>query len=126
MAQRLAIRGFRVEAIVSALASLAQSVQDPRGVDNLLLQWIPETVRHDRLTVSMPGAGDGDRKNRKDFLLTDLAARQLQTIRDNRYAAGEYTVIVKLAAVDEASVGQLIQLHLLFTSLQRYLLTPDP
>ncbi len=54
MAQRLAIRGFRVEAIVSALASLAQSVQDPRGVDNLLLQWIPETVRHDRLTVSMP------------------------------------------------------------------------
>jgi hypothetical protein len=84
-----------------------------------LVQWISETVRHDRLFVAMPDSDDGDRKNRKDFLLTDLAAQQSQTIRDNRYAAGEYTVTVKLPAVDEASVSQLIQLHAIAANLEQ-------
>jgi glucose-6-phosphate isomerase len=118
MAQRLNVHGFRIEPTVSALVSLAQNLQHPRGTNDLLVQWIPETVRHDRLSVALPGADDGDRKNRKDFLLTDLTAQHLQAIRDNRYAAGKYTVTVKLSAVDEASVGQLIQLHAIAASLE--------
>jgi glucose-6-phosphate isomerase len=125
MAQRLKVHGFRIWPAVSALASLAQNLQSPRGGDDLLVQWIPETVRHDRLSVSMPSTDDGDRKKRKDFLLTELAARQLQTIRENRYAAGEYTVIVKLAAVDEGTIGQLIQLHAISAATQLYLQNPE-
>jgi hypothetical protein len=118
--------GFRIDSATAALAPLARNLQHPRGIHDLLVQWIPVAIRHDRLSVSMPAsATDGDRKKRKDFLLTDIANQQAQTILETRSSAGQYTVVVKIAAVDEASVGQLIQLHALASVIQHYLLKPE-
>jgi glucose-6-phosphate isomerase len=123
---RHGVHGFQIVPAVAALVSLAQNLQRPRGDDDLVVQWIPAAVRHDRLQVAMStGAEDFDRKKRKDRFLTELTAEEAATIRQARYAAGQYTAAVKMAAVDEGSIGQLIQFQLLADFLQSYLLTLD-
>jgi hypothetical protein len=117
--QRMEIHGLRVASSVSALACMARNLQQPRSDNDLLIQWIPGTVRHDRLSVALSTNMDsGDRKKKKDFLLSEIANQQAQAIRDARFLAGQYTVVVKLADVDEGSVGQLIQLHLLADAMK--------
>jgi glucose-6-phosphate isomerase len=111
--------GFQIASTSSALDTLAQCLQEPRGLHDLLVQWIPAEVRHDRLSISL--ANGADRKKRKDVFLADLAAQQSQTMREARTAAGQFTVVVNLATIDEASVGQLIQLHALAAGINRCL-----
>jgi hypothetical protein len=119
LSRRLEIRGSKVASSVSALACMARNLQQSRSDNDLLIQWIPATVRHDRLSVALSANTDpGDRKKKKDFLISEIADQQAQAIRDARYLAGLYTVVVKLAGVDEGSVGQLIQLHLLADAMK--------
>ena len=106
--------GFRIESATAALALLAKNIQHPRRRNDLLVQWIPADVRHDRLSVAMPTEpGSADRSKRKDRPLIEIAAQHTQEKRDIRYAAGQHTIVVQLGAVDEASIGQLIQFHFL-------------
>jgi hypothetical protein len=126
LARRWEIHGLRIASSVSALACMAQNLQRPRSENDLLIQWIPATVRHDRLSVALSASVDcSDRKKRKDFLLTNIADQQVQAIRDARYSAGRYTLIMNFAVVDEASVGQLIQLHLLADAVKAGLSSDD-
>jgi hypothetical protein len=126
LARRRGIQGYRIASTTSALAGLAQNLQQPRGASDFLLQWIPAAVRHDRLRITMPVRVDNiDCKKRKDRLLTDMAAQQAQAIRETRHAAALPTAVIQLSAVDESSVGQLIQLHAISASLEHYFPTSN-
>jgi hypothetical protein len=115
----------------AALRPLAEiifchSCHTPRSAP-LLIQWLPQASRADRLSVKMAGSSDSaDRKNCKERTLNDLAAETAETLRTARTEAGKFTAVVKISLVDEASVGQLIQLHNIAATVAYTLSTHSP
>jgi glucose-6-phosphate isomerase len=80
----------------------------------LLVQCLPESVRADRLHVTMPADGVGnDSKKRIVRSLPDIAAEATKKVRDERIAAGRPTAIIRLPQLDEFSLGQLQQMVLI-------------
>jgi glucose-6-phosphate isomerase len=114
--------GRRVFSPCSALHRLAQNLQSAGGGDDLLIQWMADEVRHDRLHVALPSGETADGRVRKtERLLTDVAAQQAEGVRQARTAAGKPTVVVRLPIVDEGAVGQLLQLFSLATEVENLL-----
>lgn len=125
--ERRAVKGFQISTPTGALDRLAQSLQAPRGENDILVQWVSSAVRHDRLTVPMPASPDhAERTKLKDRQLTELAIEELQAVRETRESAGRFTAVVKLVNIDEASIGQLIQFHTLSDALQHYVSNTNP
>ena len=91
----------------------------PRSA-SLLIQWLPEASRADRLSIKMSGGESHDRKKSKEHFLTELAAQQAATLRTARTTAGQFTAVINLPIVDEASVGQLIELHALAAAVKHF------
>jgi glucose-6-phosphate isomerase len=96
---------------------------DPLGVllscnghseEALLVQCLPESVRADRLRVTMPAdGGGGDSKKRIVRSLPDIAVEEAKRTRDDRTAVGRPTAIIRLPQLDEFSLGQLLQMVLI-------------
>ncbi len=74
--------------------------------ESLLIQLVAESVRADRLRVTMPA---GENKTIERFL-ADVAATEAKAARELRTSHGQPTAVIHMSAVDEFSVGQLVQL----------------
>jgi glucose-6-phosphate isomerase len=84
-----------------------------RSADDLVVQCLPQSVRADRLRVTMPDDAGGNTKKRIVRSLPELATDDAKRLRDARFAAGLPTAVVRLAQADEFSLGQLVQMFLL-------------
>jgi glucose-6-phosphate isomerase len=125
--RRQAVDGFQITTPSGALDRLAQSLQAPRGENDLLVQWISAAVRHDRLTVPVPAdPNQAERTKLKDRPLAEIASERFQAFRDARDATGQFTAVLKLQNIDEASIGQLIQFHTLSGALQQGVSETNP
>ncbi len=111
-------RGIDRTVFASPIAAL-----DPLGVllsrggqskEALLVQCLPESVRADRLRVTMPADGSGgDQKKRIVRSLPDIAVEEAKKVRDARAAAGRPTAVIRLSQIDEFSLGQLMEMFLM-------------
>jgi glucose-6-phosphate isomerase len=133
LAQRGMNCGRRNASSASALEPLAQCLHADSGGDHLLVQWIVENHRHDRLQISMLSGKtlDGQPKT-MTRQLAELARERFDAVRSARAAAGQPTMVVRLPTIDEASIGQLIQMFSLASAVKRILIgevsrlpTPD-
>jgi glucose-6-phosphate isomerase len=117
------IIGRRIDPNGEALKPLAQCFDQKRSpADELLIQWMPGSVRADRLRVTMPdGRDDVDRKRRKERYLTEIATDNTDRIRRSRSDAGQPTAVIRLPCINESSLGQLIQLHTIAASIEQIL-----
>jgi glucose-6-phosphate isomerase len=126
LAQRGGNCGRRVASSDSALEPLARSLHFDNGADGLLMQWIVEDQRHDRLRISMPsGKTLAGQPKKIDRLLSEVAYEQLAIVRNARVAAGKPTAVVRLPMIDEASIGQLIQMVSLASAIDA-VIEPQP
>jgi glucose-6-phosphate isomerase len=137
LAQRGIICGWRIASSASALEPLAQRLHAARDGDHLLIQWTVENPRHDRLQISLPsGKTLEGRPKKMDRPLTEVAHEQFAAARSTRATAGQPTAVVRLPTIDEASIGQLIQMFSLTSAVKQMLdgkviptpdsLSPDP
>jgi glucose-6-phosphate isomerase len=118
LAQRGTNCGWRMASSVSALKPLAQCLHPRSDGDHLLVQWIVENQRHDRLQISMPSGKTLDGRPKKmDRPLAEVACEQLAMARNARAAAGQPTAVVRLPTIDEASIGQLVQMFSLASAI---------
>jgi glucose-6-phosphate isomerase len=122
LAQRGIICGWRIASSASALEPLAQCLHAARDGDHLLVQWIVENPRHDRLQISLPsGKTLEGRPKKMDRPLTEVAHEQFAAARSTRATAGQPTAVVRLPTIDEASIGQLIQMFSLTSAVKQML-----
>jgi glucose-6-phosphate isomerase len=111
--------GWRIAPTTSSLDPLAQCLHAASSGDHLLVQWIVENHRHDRLRISMPSGKTPDGRPKKmDRPLTEVARERFDAVRNARAAAGQPTVVVRLPTIDEASIGQLMQVFLLASAVK--------
>jgi len=116
--------GWRIVSSASALEPLAQCLHAGSGGDHLLVQWMVENDRHDRLQISMPSGKTLDGRPKKmDRPLSEVASERFDAVRNARAAAGQPTVVVRLPTIDEASIGQLVQMFSLAAALEPSLKT---
>ena len=115
LAERRGIDRTVVASPIAALEPLGDLLsRDGRSEEALLVQCLPESVRADRLRVTMPAGGVGDdSKKRIVRSLPDIAVEEAKRLRDARAAAGRPTAVVRLPQVDEFSLGQLMQMFLI-------------
>ena len=116
------IRGWRIASSASALEPLAQCLHPASGGDHLLVQWIVENHRHDRLQISMQsGKTLEGRPKKMERPLAGLVHGQLAEVRNARAATGQPTAVTRLPTIDEASIGQLIQMFSLASAVRQML-----
>ncbi len=128
LAAQRGIEACKFESHDSALRPLAEAASSNRdSAQHLLVQIFPEALRRDRLRVTMrpDDAAAGDKK-RIERRLPDLAASETQSVISVRTAAAQPTAIIRLATIDEARVGQLIELFSLADILQHNFMNLDP
>ena len=114
LATRRGIDRLIVGSSSAALELLARILSsDGRSADDLVVQCLAQSVRADRLRVTMPDDAGGNTKKRIVRSLPDLAADAAKRVRDARSAAGLPTAVVRLPQVDELSLGQLVQMFLM-------------
>ncbi len=130
LGERRSVRGLAMHcpAGLKPLARWWQSVStSDEAHQQLLFQWLPRSVRRDRLRVTMPaGEAPSGRKKTLDRYLPDLSAVAADTIRDVRLSNGLPTAVVRLPTVDETTVGQLLQMRMIVEAVQACLLNPEP
>jgi glucose-6-phosphate isomerase len=113
LATRRGIDGVTVSASSASLELLARRMShNGRSADELVVQCLPQSVRADRLRVTMPDDAGGNTKKRIVRSLPELATDDAKRLRDARFAAGLPTAVVQLPHVDELSLGQLVQMFL--------------
>jgi hypothetical protein len=126
LAKRFRDRSCQIEPATTELAPLARQLSGSECSHRqslLLIQWLPQGSRTDRLSVKIAaGSGSMDRRNCKEQLLTDLAAENAKAVRTARTANGKFTALVKIPLVDEGAVGQLIEMHHLASAVEHLLL----
>jgi glucose-6-phosphate isomerase len=124
--QRRGISDWAVASHAAALKPLADRLSTARldtGRQNaLLIQLLPQSVRTDRLRVTMPV----DEKKTVDRFLVDMAASEMQAVRELRSSLGQPTAVVRMSAVDEYSVGQLLQMFSIAAVAERMLRNAKP
>ncbi|MCC7085507.1 MAG: hypothetical protein IT427_10920 [Pirellulales bacterium] len=117
LTERRGIRGWLVDCSTE-LKPLAQwwrgsdasRLRDP----SLLIQWLLDSVRRDRLRIAIPaGEAPSGRKKTLDRNLPDVSWATAESVRGQRAASGLPTAIVRLPTVNEATVGQLLQMRLI-------------
>src|SRR5262249_40582705 len=114
--------GWRIASSASALEPLAQCLHAAKGGDHLLVQWIVKNHRHDRLQISMQSGKTLDGRPKKvDRPLAAVACEQLDIVRSARRAAHQLTAVLRMPTIDEASIGQLIQMFLLASAVKQML-----
>jgi len=114
--------GWRIASSASILEPLAQCLHAGSDGDHLLVQWFVENHRHDRLQIPMPSGKTLDGRARKvDRPLAEAARERFNAVRNARAIDGKPTAVVRLSTIDEASLGQLIQMFLLATDIERIL-----
>ena len=114
LATRRGIDRTSVDSSNAALESLARMLSsDGRSADDLVVQCLPQSVRADRLRVTMPDDVGGNTKKRIVRSLPELATDGAKRFRDARFAVGLPTAVVRLAQADELSLGQLVQMFLI-------------
>ena len=96
--------------------------RDGQSKEALLVQCLPESVRADRLRVTMPADGSGgDQKKRIVRSLPDIAVEEAKKVRDARAAAGRPTAVIRLSQIDEFSLGQLMEMFLITEAVENEL-----
>ena len=114
LATRRGIDRTSVDSSNAALELLARMLSsDGRSVDDLVVQCLAQSVRADRLRVTMPDDAGGTTKKRIIRSLPEFATDDANRMRDARFAAGLPTAVVRLAQADELSLGQLVQMFLM-------------
>jgi len=63
------------------------------------------------------------RPKKMDRPLSEVASERFDAVRNARAAAGQPTVVVRLPTIDEASIGQLVQMFSLAAALEPSLKT---
>jgi glucose-6-phosphate isomerase len=115
LAQRREIDRLTIGSPFGALKLLGRLLsRDGRSANELLIQCLPQSVRADRLRVTMPiDSIAAESKKRIARGLPELAEEEANKVRDTRIAAGRPTAVIRLPQVDELSLGQLMQLVLI-------------
>jgi glucose-6-phosphate isomerase len=109
LAARKNVRARRIESATTSLQSLAANLQRLDGPADLLIQWVVEELRHDRIQIAMASdATMGRRLSIRRRALIDVANEQAQAIRTQRIDAAKPTVVIRLPTIHEGCVGQLI------------------
>lgn len=117
LAERRGIQSYAIDC-PTALRPLAAWWQAATATseagEHLLIQWLSGSVRRDRLRVTMPaGEAPSGRKKMIERYLPDVATATADAVRTERTARGLPTAVVRLPTVDEATVGQLLQLQMI-------------
>src|SRR5262245_2815868 len=94
LADRRGIDGYQIDSTATALAPLAQDLQCRNGDNDLLIQLVPRTIRHDHLdiTISLDGAVTS-RPKRAVRSLPDLAQEHAEQVRKARDCANQPTAM---------------------------------
>jgi glucose-6-phosphate isomerase len=123
--QRRGISDWAVASHAAALKPLVDRFSTARlsaGRQNaLLIQLLPQSVRADRLRVTMPVDG----KKTVDRFLVDVSASEMQAARELRSSLGQPTAMVRFSAVDEFSVGQLMTMFSITAAAEKQLATSN-
>jgi hypothetical protein len=83
----------------------------------LLIQLLSDSVRADRLRVTMPA---GEKKTAERYL-TDISADESKSLRELRKSMGLPTAVIRVRVVDDFAVGQLIALFSIVSAAQQQL-----
>jgi glucose-6-phosphate isomerase len=109
LAARKEIRTRRIETGIASLQRLAANLQRLDGQPDLLIQWVVDEPRHDRMTIATAtDATKGRRSNDRQRAVADILHERDATMRAERISDGKPTVVIRLPTSDEGSVGQLI------------------
>ena len=87
LSRRRGIVDRRIASPHSALDCLAANLQTASRGDHLLIQWMADDVRHDRLQIAMPaGETSSGRPKKAERFLAEIATKQADTVRQERLA----------------------------------------